>query len=104
MGSKAVFGTMAGYMMGRFVKQLTDIAIFYAGLGIILVGGLHYMHWVTINWKQIDEDLLHLWVRARTSAQDSGFVARIKRMLIRTAPLMIGFVSGFKIAFLAHAD
>ena len=45
-----MMGTLAGYITGRFVKQLTDWAIFYAGIGCIMIGGLHYMQWITINW------------------------------------------------------
>ena len=43
MGGKAMIGTLAGYISGRFVKQLTDWAIFYAGIGVFFIGGLHYM-------------------------------------------------------------
>ena len=61
MGGKTMIGTLAGYITGRFFKQLSDWAIFYAGIGVIMIGGLHYMQWVTINWRQIDEDLLHVY-------------------------------------------
>lgn len=61
MGGKAMIGTLAGYISGRFFKQMTDWAIFYAGLGCIMLGGLHHMQWITINWTQIDEDLLHVY-------------------------------------------
>ena len=104
MGGKAMIGTLAGYISGRFVKQLTDWAIFYAGIGVFFIGGLHYMQWITINWHQIDEDLLHVFQRARTSARDKGFVARLKRMMVRTLPLLAGYATGFKAAFHLHDD
>ena len=104
MGGKMMFGTLAGYISGRFVKQLTDWAIFHAGIGIFFIGGLHYMQWITINWGQIDGDLLNIYNRARTSAKDKGFVARLKRMFVRTLPLLAGFATGFKAAFHFHED
>jgi len=96
---KGFMGVFAGYLVGSFTKQITDIAAFYAGMGVLFVGGLHYMHWITINWKEIDEDLLHLYVRAKTASHDKGLVARMKRFALRTLPLMGGFVVGFKIAW-----
>ena len=57
MGSKALVGSVTGYMSGRFARMVTDWAIFYAGMGILLVGGLHYLQWITINWKKVDEDI-----------------------------------------------
>jgi uncharacterized membrane protein (Fun14 family) len=104
MSSKGVIGGVSGYMLGRFTKQITDIAIFYAGLTVLLVGGLNWMHWITINWSVIDEDLLHIWVRAKNRAKDSGIVSRFKRFAMRTIPLCLGFVGGFKLAFLGSKD
>ena len=43
MTGKGLFGVASGYMVGSFVKQMTDMACFYAGLGFVLIGGLHYM-------------------------------------------------------------
>ena len=99
MTGKGLFGVASGYMVGSFVKQMTDMACFYAGLGFVLIGGLHYMQWISINFAQIDEDVLHLYQRAKTSAKDSGFVARLKRIFLRTVPLIGGFFVGFKFAF-----
>lgn len=99
MSSKGVIGGVSGYMLGRFTKQITDIAIFYAGLTVLLVGGLNWMHWITINWSEIDEDLLHIYDRAKTVAKDKGLFAKFKRFILRTAPLMIGFGTGFHLAF-----
>ena len=72
MTSKAFMGGVAGYMVGRFAKQITDTLIYYAGLATVTIGCLHWMQWITINWSEIDEDLLHLYQRARTSAKDKG--------------------------------
>ena len=51
MGGKFTIGSFAGYMCGNFLKQVSDEAIMYAGCATILIGGLHWMRWITINWK-----------------------------------------------------
>lgn len=66
----------------------------------MFIGLLHYMQWITVNFKKIDEDALGLWFRAKRSAQDTGLVARMKRILIRTVPLLGGFSAGFYFGFL----
>ena len=48
---------------------MTDEAIMYTGMSVILIGGLHYMKWVTINWRQIDVDLLHIYERAKKAEE-----------------------------------
>jgi len=58
---KGFMGVFAGYLVGSFTKQITDIAAFYAGIGVVFIGSLHYMNWITINWEEIDKDLLHLY-------------------------------------------
>ena len=72
--SKGLIGTMTGWIMGRFLKQITDQAIYYLGLGCTLIGTLHYMQWITINCAEIDEDLLHVYDRAKQVNKDKGLV------------------------------
>ena len=78
MGSKALVGSVTGYMSGRFARMVTDWAIFYAGMGILLVGGLHYLQWITINWKKVDEDVFKIATEARHTADKAGLTARIR--------------------------
>ena len=84
MGSKTMIGGTAGYLCGRFFKQISDIAIFYSGLALLFVAGLTWSNWISINWSVIDEDLLHIWVRAKNRAKDSGIVSRIFNSPIAT--------------------
>ena len=51
MGGKVTIGGVCGYMVGNFCKQISDEAILYGGMAALLVGGLHWMRWITINWK-----------------------------------------------------
>ena len=99
LSGKLTVGTLAGYLIGNFIKQMSDQAIMYLGLSCIMVGGLHYMKWVTINWRQIDNDLLHLWERAK-KAEEQGLFEKFKRFLIRTIPLLAGFSTGFYYGFI----
>ena len=65
ISGKLTFGGVAGYMAGNFFKQITDEMIMYSGMAVFLIGGLHWMRWITINWKQIDKDALGLFQRAK---------------------------------------
>ena len=60
MSGKVTIGTITGYMAGNFFKQITDEMIMYSGMAVLLIGGLHWMRWITINFNQIDKDMLQL--------------------------------------------
>ena len=83
LSGKLTIGTLSGYLIGNFVKQLTDQAIWYVGLSALLVGGLHYMKWVEINWRQIDADVTHIVEKAKKAEEEkkkSEEKARIKAL------------------------
>ena len=96
LSGRLTVGTLTGYMMGNFLKQISDEIILYTGLGMTFIGGLHYLTWVTINWRNIDRDLLNVVNRSRKSAIDSGLCAKFKRLVLSVLPFMGGFVAGFK--------
>ena len=98
MGGKLTIGSVCGYMAGNFFKQISDEAIMYGGCAAILLGGLHWMRWITINWKQIDADCLCIWNRAKARGEQ-GLFAKMKRFVVRTAPLLGGFSAGFWMGF-----
>ena len=95
---KLSIGSIGGYMMGNFLKQISDEMIMYSGMAVILIGGLHWMRWITINWRQIDADLLHIVERAKVKGEN-GLFAKMKRFMARTAPLLGGFSAGFYYGF-----
>ena len=66
----------------------------YSGMAVFLIGGLHWMRWITINWRQIDGDVLHLYERAKVKGEQ-GLCEKMKRFVVRTAPLLGGFGTGF---------
>ena len=69
LSGKLTVGSLFGYLIGNFAKQITDEAIWYVGLSACLIGGLHYMKWVTINYKQIDSDVLHLYNKVQEAEE-----------------------------------
>ena len=98
VSGKLTVGSIAGYMAGNFFKQITDEMIMYSGMAVILIGGLHWMRWITINWRQIDKDVLGLVQRAKVQNERGAF-EKVKRFLIRTIPLLGGFGTGFYYGF-----
>ena len=100
MTGKLSVGGILGYACGNFVKQVSDEIILYGGLGGLLIGGLHYMRWITINWRQIDADLLQVVEKVKESRDsEEGFFGRMKARIIRVAPLLGGFSGGFYFGF-----
>ena len=68
-------------------------------MAAILIGGLHWLRWITINWRQIDKDMLGLVQRAQEDSED-GIIGKIKHFIEKTAPLLGGFGSGFYYGFM----
>ena len=99
ISGKLTVGTVCGYMVGNFAKQISDEVILYGGCAALLLGGLHWMKWITINWKQIDHDVLNIYNKAKDEAKANGFVEKAKAFFIRVAPLMGGFAGGFYAGF-----
>ena len=99
ISGKLTVGSVFGYMVGNFAKQVTDQMIMYAGCATLLVGGLAWMRSITINWKQIDADVTGIYNKAKDRAEEEGYVERIKQFLIRTVPLLGGFGAGFYFGF-----
>ena len=96
---KLTFGSIAGYMLGNFLKQISDELIFYGGLQVCLFGGLAYIGWIKINFMKIDKDLFAIWQNAKKRVTEKSFTERFRRMLMRTIPLLGGFAAGFKFGF-----
>ena len=98
VGGRTAFGGVMGYVLGNWCKQVSDEIILYTGCAAMLVGGLHYMRWITINWKQIDNDALGLYNRAKEEGGE-GLFEKVKQFALKTAPLIGGFSAGFYAGF-----
>ena len=72
-GGKLTVGSVFGYMVGNFTKQVTDEMVWWAGCAALLVGGLAWMRWITINWKQIDADVVGLYNKVKDKGEEGYF-------------------------------
>ena len=57
MPVRSLFGAAMGYCVGTFIKKMEKKIAMYMGMGIVSLAFLAKMNYVTINWKQIDQDL-----------------------------------------------
>ena len=96
---KLSVSSVMGYSLGAFCKMMSQEIIFYSGIATGFIGCLAYMKWITINWKEIDDDITQIYTKARNKAQDTGFVARMKKMMFHVMPLMAGFSGAFYYGF-----
>ena len=92
---KGTVGTVVGYIAGNFTKQVSDLAIFYAGAGGMFVGILWYVDWIKIQWNHIIDDCKHAVVGAKEWAGHH----KIMNFMTQTLPLMGGLTYGFWYGF-----
>ena len=57
MPIRSLFGMAMGYCVGHFVRKASQKLAFYGSMGIMALGLLAKMEYITINWKKIDSDL-----------------------------------------------
>ena len=96
---KLVVGTLSGYLIGNFTKQLTNQGIWYAGLSCILVGGLHHINWVTINFKVIQKDIMEQVEKIDEPEEQMELMQKVSGYFSKVMPLLAGFGSGFYYGF-----
>ena len=92
---KLTIGTLAGYMLGNFLKELTDEIAWYGGISVLLIGGLAWRGWISIHFNAIDKDLLGMWQAAKANAKEKGIAEKAQKFFLKTVPLMGGFATGF---------
>ena len=63
MPARTFIGSVFGYCAGEFIKKFSKKIATYAGAGMIFLAVLSYNNWISINWRQIDKDLLSLLFR-----------------------------------------
>ena len=91
-------GSVAGYICGRFAKQVSDILIFWTGLSASIIAWLHWTQYITINFKKIDSDITHLVAKAKEEDFKKKFY-NLKKLVMHWAPLLGGFGAAFWHAF-----
>jgi uncharacterized membrane protein (Fun14 family) len=80
--------------VGEFLKKFSKKLAVYCGGAMMFLAILNYKNWISINWKQIDKDLLSLLFRGYKEA--TGFVAYITRTFTHVLPMSAGIFIGFK--------
>ena len=100
MPARTFIGSVLGYCVGEFLKKFSKKIAYYVGAGMIFMAVLQYKNWITINWRQIDKDLLSILFRGHREA--TGFLSYINRTLTHVLPLTAGMYIGFRFAFTGH--
>ena len=75
MALKGTTGSVMGYAAGVFAKQISEILIFWAGVGGATLGFLHWAKYITIHFDKIDADILHVRAKAEEGG-DKSLVAK----------------------------
>ena len=86
-------------MVGRFAQQVTDVAIFYAGLGGCLIGALHYIGWIKVQTQEIIDDVVPFCTNVTQKVEYSTSWIWAKTFMIRHAPILGGLSTGFYTGF-----
>jgi len=94
MPARTLIGSFFGYCVGEFFKKFSKKIAYYAGAGMMFLAVLQYKNWITINWRQIDKDLLSLLFRGHREA--TGLITYIQRTLTHVLPLTAGRYIGFR--------
>ena len=97
MSLKGSIGGVLGYCAGTFAKQVSQIAIWYAGLTTCLLGWLSWCQYIKINWRKIDSDIFHFVSQAQDP--NNSVTKYVKKMISHYMPLMGGFSGAFYYAF-----
>ena len=94
---KGGMGSVMGYCVGTFAKQMSQIVIYYAGLTTVLLGWLQWCQYIKINWRKIDADIFHFVTKAQDP--NNTMTKYIKKMISHYLPLLGGFSSAFYYGF-----
>ena len=100
VGLKSMISSAAGYCCGVFAKQVTSKLIFYMGISVSSMALLQYLGYinVTVNWKKIDADLLHIYAKYKDT-EESLSKRYAKKFFTHLVPLTAGFIYWFKFGF-----
>jgi uncharacterized membrane protein (Fun14 family) len=89
------FGGIAGAIVGYAAKKLTKLAALAIGLIFIVIQGLVYLKFVSVDWNAVQHSAEHVW----TDAQGVTLADRAWNILSANLPFGGGFVAGFALGF-----
>lgn len=91
----AGFGGVAGAIVGYTAKKLTKLAALLLGVLFILIQGLVYLGWITVDWGAVEATGKNVW----TDPSGSSFTDRALAVLTANLPFTGGFLGGFAVGF-----
>jgi uncharacterized membrane protein (Fun14 family) len=89
------FGGVAGAIVGYTAKKVTKLVALVLGLLFIVVQGLVYLHFVSVDWNTVQHTAEHVW----RDAQGVTLAERSWDILIGNLPFGGGFIAGFALGF-----
>jgi uncharacterized membrane protein (Fun14 family) len=94
-GGELGFGGIAGAIVGYTAKKVTKLIALLLGAVFILVQGLVYLHFVSVDWHAVQHTAEHVW----RDAQGVTLADRSWQALTANLPFAGGFVAGFALGF-----
>jgi len=91
------FGAAAGLAVAYAAKKLTKAAAIILGSAFILLQGMAYLGWLTMDWGAVEAQTIGLW---RHAAGDAP-AAQCWQILVANVPFAGGFGTGFTLGFKA---
>jgi uncharacterized membrane protein (Fun14 family) len=89
------FGGVAGAIVGYTAKKLTKLAALVLGLIFIVIQGLVYLKFVSVDWNAVQGTAEHVWM----DAQGVTLAERAWQVISANLPFGSGFVAGFALGF-----
>lgn len=89
------FGGVAGAIVGYTAKKLTKLAALVVGLIFIVIQGLVYLKFVSVDWNAVQQTAEHVW----KDTQGVTLADRAWGVLSANLPFGGAFVAGFALGF-----
>lgn len=89
------FGAVAGAIVGYTAKKLTKLAALVLGLIFIVIQGLVYLKFVSVDWNAVQHSAEHVW----RDTQGMTLADRAWDVISANLPFGGGFVAGFALGF-----
>lgn len=89
------FGGVTGAIVGYTAKKLTKLAALVIGLIFIVIQGLVYLKFVSVDWNAVQHSAGHVW----RDTQGVTLADRAWDVISANLPFGGGFVAGFALGF-----
>lgn len=89
------FGGVAGAIVGYTAKKVAKLAALALGLIFIVIQGLVYLHFVSVDWQTVQHTATNVW----RDANGVTLADRSWEILTANLPFGGGFIAGFALGF-----